>query len=318
MKKELYLEQKKRLLEKQSNVLSGLIFLFVLLVTITGIHLSLQTNKILWFLGQLTLAISFMQWQVLMHDMGHGHFFRPRWLNDIAGHFASIFPIVPYLSWKLIHTQHHRWTGYKCKDPTMSTQNVHEIPDKKIKLMNILWKYWIPAFSLSYSFSNFWNIKKIAQIHPASKPSITFNIIFLIALYLSLIVFFGKTFFQCWLVAYYIFLAVSEPLLFAQHVHIDQHDHITVDENLKPIPTYEQDPFSRTLIFPKFVSQFILFGFDLHNAHHCYPEIPSYMLHEIGYTPKKTTNGIEWYRAVKKMPAHTLLFMNSQQTGFDL
>lgn len=318
MSKELHLAEKKRLLEKQSNLLSSLIFFFVLLVTITGIHLSLKSNVILWFIGQLVLAVSFMQWQVLLHDMGHGHFFRPRWVNDITGHFASIFPIVPYLSWKLIHTQHHRWTGYKCKDPTMSNQNVEEIPEQKIKLMNFFWKYWIPVFSLSYSFSNFWNIKKISKIHQASKVAITLNVVLLISFYIFLVIFFSKTFFQCWLFAYYIFLSLSEPLLFSQHVHIDQHDHLTDGPDLKPIPTYEQDQYSRTLAFPTFISLFVLFGFDLHNAHHCYPELPSYLLHELDYKPGKTTNGLKWYFAIKKMPSHTLLFMNSQKTGFDL
>lgn len=318
MIKEQHLTEKKRLLEKQSNFLSAVIFIFVSLVTVTGIHLSLQSNIILWFIGQLVLAVSFMQWQVLMHDMGHGHFFRPRWLNNIAGHFASVFPIVPYASWKLIHTQHHRWTGYKCKDPTMSNQNVDEIPLKKIKLMNFFWKMWIPVFSLSYSFSNFWNIKKITSIHEASRPAITLNVILMIAFYLSLIVLLGKTFFLCWLLAYYIFLSVTEPLLFAQHVHLDQHDHLLDGHDLKPIPTYEQNIFSRTLVFPSFISQFILFGFDLHNAHHCYPELPSYLLHELNYKPAKTTNGFKWYIETKKLPAHTLLFMNSQKSGFDL
>lgn len=316
--KKFYLEQKKVLLEKQSNLLSALIFVFVLLVTLTGIHLSLKPNILLWIVGQFLLAISFMQWQVLMHDMGHGHFFRPRWLNDITGHFASLFPIVPYLSWKLIHTQHHRWTGYKCQDPTMSNQNVDEIPENKIKLMNFFWKYWIPVFSLSYSFSNFWNINKISKIHQKSKIPITINVIMMILIYLGLIMVLGKTFFQCWLFAYLLFLSLSEPLLFSQHVHIDQHDHILIGDQLKPIPTFEQNIYSRTLVFPTFISQFILFGFDLHNAHHCYPELPSYMLHELNYEPSKTTNGIQWYLAIKKMPSHTLLFMNSQKTGFDL
>lgn len=318
MIKEQYLSQKKLLLERQSNVLSGLIFFFSLLVTITGINLSLHSNILLWIIGQILLAISFMQWQVLMHDMGHGHFFRPRWLNDIAGHFSSIFPIVPYLTWKLIHTQHHRWTGYKCKDPTMSNQNIDQVPAHKIKLMNFFWKYWIPVFSLSYSFSNFWNIKKISLIHTPSKWPVTINVILMIALYLGLIIFFGKTFFQVWGFAYLLFLSISEPLLFSQHVHIDQHDEIYEGDDLKPVPVYEQDIYSRTLSFPPFISHFILFGFDLHSAHHHYPELPSYLLHDLDYSPTKKTDGIRWYLAVKKMPSHTLLFMNSKKTGFDL
>ena len=59
-----------------------------------------------------------------------------------------------------------QWVGFKDKDPTQNLLTLKDIPLKRSKIINFCWKYWIPIFTLSFSFDNFWNLKKLNQLYP--------------------------------------------------------------------------------------------------------------------------------------------------------
>lgn len=48
---------------------------------------------------------------ILAHECGHGAFSRSKTLNNVAGFLLHSSLLVPYYSWKISHSHHHKATG---------------------------------------------------------------------------------------------------------------------------------------------------------------------------------------------------------------
>ena len=65
----------------------------------------------------LTLALSvptaglLVRTFIIMHDCGHGSFFRSRRANDLVGFIAGVLTLTPYLQWRRDHAIHHATSG---------------------------------------------------------------------------------------------------------------------------------------------------------------------------------------------------------------
>ena len=298
-----------RLHMKSSGLVAAMTVSCLLAATACFILLSLSASRITWLAGQFGLAITILQWFILVHDTGHGCFFRSRPANVIVGHLASIFPVLPFYPWRYIHRSHHIWTGWKDKDPTMVVETANTRSAMTIAFMNFCWRWWIPVFTLSFSFLNFWNIQKLFRLYPGTiqKMQNILSIAFLLVLYPVVICWIGPdVFFRIWLFAYLLFLLISDPLLLSQHSAVPQKmsNGMVVD----PISFREQDKYSRTLLFPAWIERFILLGFNNHIAHHLFPYIPGYRLHHIKIDSPGAENWREWLIWAKKTPAQILLF----------
>lgn len=80
---------------------------------------------ILWFLMYKSLAISYwltlllaplaggmlVRVFIILHDCGHGSFFKSSKANDIVGTIAGILTLTPYLQWRHDHALHHAGSG---------------------------------------------------------------------------------------------------------------------------------------------------------------------------------------------------------------
>src|ERR1700750_219795 len=47
----------------------------------------------------------------LAHECGHGSLSRKKWVNDAMGMVIHSFLLVPYHSWRLTHSTHHKTTN---------------------------------------------------------------------------------------------------------------------------------------------------------------------------------------------------------------
>jgi omega-6 fatty acid desaturase (delta-12 desaturase) len=293
--------------DPRSDVLGLWIVLAVLGLTLTGISLSFWGTGLVWLLGQLLVALSVLQWFVLLHDFGHGGFFRTRALNSIVGHVASFFVILPFYPWKVIHAAHHTWTGWKDLDPTMSQIQPRRLPVALVRGIDFCWKAWIPVFGLSFSFGNFWNLKKIYRLFPESSVRLRciWSCVYLVITVVPLVVLFPLEVLRVYGLAYFLYLFVSDPLLLSQHASIPQRN--ALGEKVNAIPHAEQDLYTRTLLFPEFVSKWILLRFDRHGPHHHFPSLPLYRLAIAGASVRNAVPALAWLRAAKATPAHRLL-----------
>ena len=103
---------------KPRNLLGALYVAFGMGVTAVALYLSASGNLAGWLIGQLLLALTLVQWFVLLHECGHETLFRSRRVHGWIGHFVSFFALIPFHSWKWIHGKHHKWTGWQDLDPT--------------------------------------------------------------------------------------------------------------------------------------------------------------------------------------------------------
>lgn len=63
-------------------------------------------------LGLAVIAAGFLiRTFIIMHDCGHGSFFRSRRANDIVGFITGVLTLTPYTQWRRDHAIHHATSG---------------------------------------------------------------------------------------------------------------------------------------------------------------------------------------------------------------
>lgn len=296
---------------KADNQKAWFTVLRVMVTSLVGIFLSLSDSIGNYIVGQFLFGVSILQWFFLVHDFGHNNYFSSKKLNALFGHVASLFCILPFYPWRYIHRGHHYWTGWKDKDPTMAVIIPRDLSPSKRAFINICWKFWIPIFSVSFSVSNFWNMKKLNNLYPDKWRENLFSILLLPFFYGVLIFLLGwDSFLKIWGPAYVIFLFISDPLLLSQHSSIPQKH--GKGEKVSPVPFKDQDEFTRSLVFPEWVTRFFLLSFNNHIVHHIFPTMPGYNLYKVEEHFPNEEKWDDWLLEAKKTSAVDLLFSQNR------
>ena len=303
---------------RASDRAASLVLVVALGLTSSGIYLSLRGSLWLWVAGQLLLGLAMVQWFALLHECGHDTLFRTRWLNTPVGHVAAFFSLIPFRVWRRIHGRHHKWTGWQDVDPT--TQSLVPRPLGLVErvLMNVAWKFWIPLFSVLYRINNFWNLPRLRELFP--KPEDRRQLIIsqasLLAVYVAVIVIAGPaTILRVFGLALLLALMAEDVLLLSQHTHIPQQ--ISHGAQVRPFPTIEQETFTRSLVFPRWLAALTL-HIDAHELHHMYPFVPGYRLGAIAYDTENEIDWWTWIRRARALPGEVFLFQNRLETGADI
>ena len=287
--------------------------------TTISIYLSLSETGVIWVIGQLLLGINMLQWFFLLHDLAHQSLFRNQTINAIFGHVASIFCIVPYYPWLYIHNAHHKWTGWKEKDPTIPEIKVEDLTRFQRNLIDFCWKYWIPIFAVNYTSQTFFNIKKLFKLFPKNdlKLKNTFSIFWIIAVFITLIMTIGPlNLLKIWGLSFLVYIFISDPLLISQHTHLDYNE---LDKQaLKPVPYIDQPLFTRSVKYPSFIEQFFFYNFPKHGLHHQFPWVPIYHLSKLQEPKENTIFWTKWLKIAKEMPGHILIFKSTKDSGVKL
>lgn len=274
-------------------------------------------NWWLWLLAQILFALAFLQWFVILHEAGHLTLFRHRRLNQIAGHLASFFALIPFHSWQPIHARHNRWTGWQDLDATTASLVPRKLRLFERAVIRGAWKTHLPLFSILYRLTNFWYIPRIRKYIPVPqhKRMIVNSLILIVAYAVFLFIIGSASFLRCCGAGLILSLMIQDLLLLSQHTHIPQR--LSQGQPVEPFPPHTQSQFTRSLQFPKWFSALIL-HFDAHELHHMYMSVPGYELHRI---PIKQPNEVHWWTwlcEVKRLPGDVFLFKNQTQTGFKL
>ena len=259
-----------------------------------------------------------LQWFVLLHETGHNTLFPNTRANLVIGHISGFFSVLPFHSWQRIHSQHHKWTGWQDLDPTTKQVVPRKLNLLEKKLMNFCWKFYLPLFSILYRINNYWNLPRLFQLFTRNKLKVkmAFNVLIMFLLYVLLVFVLGPgVFFRLFGLSFFMHLVLSDPILISQHTHVTQN--LSGEKDVKPFYPEEQAIFTRSLIFPKWISDFILFNFDAHEIHHMFPTVPGYLLSQLPFFSNNQINWIKWLKESKQVPAHILLFKNRRDTGYD-
>lgn len=303
---------------RPSNWAGGMLLSSAALLTVVAVALSLQPKWWLWLLGQALLAATMVQWFALLHECGHGTLFHSKALHAPIGWVAGFFSMIPFGCWKRVHGRHHKWTGWQDVDPTTAALVPRPLGRVERVLMNVCWRYWIPLFATLYRINNFWNLPRLRSLFSKSEDRrhIAISIITLLVAYLGLAAIVGpRTLLRVTVLASVLAFVVEELIILSQHTHIPQN--LSQGKLVPPFPAVEQEVFTRSLVFPSWLSAMLL-HIDAHELHHMYPFVPGYHLRAISYDPQNEIGWWTWVRCVRAMPGETFMFQNRIETGADI
>ncbi|HJR57947.1 MAG TPA: fatty acid desaturase [Vicinamibacterales bacterium] len=286
--------------------------------TALAVAMSLQDGWAPWLAGQALLALTLVQWFVILHECGHDTLFRTRRYHAIAGRVAAFFSLIPYHAWTRVHGRHHKWTGWQDLDPTTESLVPRPLGRAERRIVNVCWRLWIPLFSILYRVTNYWHLPRLFRMFPgpADRAAIARDALVLVAIYALLIAWLGPAMIlRLAGLALLASFGIEDLLLLSQHTHVPQK--VSHGAQVKPFPAVEQEPFTRSLRLPEAASAFVL-HFDAHELHHMYPFVPGYHLRRIAYAPENEIGWWRWVRGAKKLRGDVLLFQNRIESGYDL
>ena len=178
-------------------------------------------------------------------------------------------------------------------------------PSAKLR-ERLCWRLWIPAFTVVYRISNFWNLPRLARMDRVdpkprrrqrgrlarSPPTSRWSLgvgprrpVGGVAVGPRLVL--GS-------------LVLIEPIMMSQHTHVPQQ--LANGTTVAAHPAPEQVRFTRSLVFPAWFSKIVLLGFDAHELHHAYPAVPGYRLSSIDWEPPGRFVWWRWILRVRAMP----------------
>ena len=302
-----------------SNGAGALYLLQCAVFTSSGFLLSAKDGQFNWLLGQLLLSVAWLQWFVLLHEAGHHTLFSNRSLNTICGHLAGFMSGFPFLSWRLIHYRHHKWTGWQDLDATTASLVPRRVGKLEQTVIDFCWKFWIPIFVLIYRVNNYWNYPRLRHYLPGAgyRKKVLYNILLLICAYLFLVYTVGlATLLDLTWLSILLALIAQEIILLSQHTHIPQGNSRGV--KVQPVNAIDQEQFTRSLTMPSWAARYLLMNFNLHELHHMFVRVPGYALHKIY---RQTLNEVDWLRWTvesRRVKGTEFLFSNRDRTGVEL
>jgi omega-6 fatty acid desaturase (delta-12 desaturase) len=306
------LDMQKERFAKSNTKASGRLLIPAALA-FSGFYLSGNTATSVWITGQLILGFFFLQCFILLHETGHGSFFDNKTLNQVSGTIFGFLSFIPYYNWKEIHNLHHRWTGWRDKDPTTE---ITAQPQNKglVHFINFSWLFSVPIFILGYMLGNYWNIGKLKRFLAPSKYKKATVILGLhLGVYIGLFYCFSHFAYHYLLLALVIGLMLKELVILTQHSHVDIP--IAGAKQVKPIRYKDQVEYSRSVYFPQLFAKYFLFNFNLHEAHHAYPGVPSYQLHHVKIQSHNSSEFFTWLYKAKSMKGIDYIFSTTKNTG---
>lgn len=300
-----------------------LIVLGFSLVMAAGLWLSFQGRGMwavgCWLVGQLLVAVSFLQWFVALHEAGHGVLFARRRLNVMVGHVAGFITLIPFHGWQPIHQKHHIWAGWQDRDPTTMALVPRVLSPVERGIINGCWRTGVPLFSLLYRVNNFWNIRRLLTLLPRREVQqrLLRNVVVMVIAWAALLWWCGPlVVLQACGLGMVLGFMLQEPIMLSQHTHIPLR--LAGDVEVKPFSPAAQLPFTRSLRFPGWISTLVLLHFDAHELHHEHPNVPGWRLRALDRPTPNDVPAWTWIKKARAVPADVFLFSNRDRSGLDV
>lgn len=287
MLKQDYYAIRKRLTQENAfevNNLYGAVTVFVeaLCLTVGFIALT-QVPYFSWMYWgiQLFLGISLYRCYVILHECGHNTLFQQKTWNTLVGCLMSPFCFHPYISWREIHHDHHKWVGIVDRDHTEKQWlKLRDSPAIWQNLLRLLWKLWLPLGTIQFVFDVYWlyPIQQFKQ-HREGDWKAGFAVMIVVLPHSILMALLG--------IPNYLILVAPMILVFFLYLEgialplhgglfpFLSHDHP------QPIPYLEQDAVTRTIELPPILAVLLVYNFNLHTEHHLFPNVPWYNLPKV-------------------------------------
>ena len=234
-----------------------------------------------WIL-EMFLGLSLFRFFVILHECGHQALFSRKFMNTIFGTLMSPFCLVPYICWRNIHYQHHKWVGVVDKDPTQAILlQLRENSQLTHNLFRMIWKTWFPISFFKLIWQVFW-LYPFKEFQKKDYTNAKAGFISLIAILIP-----HAFFISYWSLIDYLIIFTPMLLIYAiwfENMNFSQHVGLfpyLSSYHPRPIPLYKQDSISRTSQMNSLFAVLCCYNFNLHIEHHLFPSAPWYQLPKI-------------------------------------
>lgn len=227
-------------------------------------------STLLHVAGIVMLALQMMHAYLIVHECGHGTFYKKSFHNDICGHFFAFFALMPFYSRRYEHATHHREAGSFHEPSTRRAMNRFKLIDPKMAaFITVCWKLWVPIFALNEHVM-LWGLPFQEGMDIKTRKSAIHTIWAYIAAGSALVVFSGQGIYAilALLPSIYLYLVLIE------FFNLPHHLTSPVEDIHGAVPFYEQAKYTRSCapMAEPFGSWFAL-NFNYHVAHHLYPAV---------------------------------------------
>jgi omega-6 fatty acid desaturase (delta-12 desaturase) len=234
-----------------------------------------------WIL-QVLLAVSMFRMFVILHECGHNTLFSSRTANTIIGSLASPFCLLPYVPWRDIHFEHHKWVGVVDKDPTQAhLLALRDMSRAETMLFRVVWKLWIPVPFMLFVWKVFW-LYPYRELRFGKMANARKGLASVLVCALPHIIFAATTGIRTYLAvcapAIVLFYVIYEIINLPQHSGLFPY---TSNTHPAPIPLRDQDEITRTTYLPRILAVLLNYNFNFHIEHHLFPSVPWYSLPKV-------------------------------------
>lgn len=285
MQKSDYLHLRRQLSEagefRKSDLVGATTMIAELSATAFGLFLLTMGAPFSWtyFVGEIWLGCCLFRCFVLAHECGHGTLFRTRALNTGAGTLMGVLSQVPYIGWRNVHYEHHKWVGVVDKDPTSAgLLKAQRYSPRMKKLLSLCWKCRLPLAALGGVISAFW-LYPMRQWQAGNTrqamsglASDLITVSPLVALFITLGMHGVLVY---WVPAMLVFYVLFEYINLTHHSGLYP---FLSDTHPEPVPLHAQDVHCRTAVMPEWLSLVLCYHFNLHTEHHFFPSVPWHRL----------------------------------------
>ena len=267
-----------------------------------GAWLSLAGEPLGLVAGTGALSLASLRWFLLLHEAGHRTLFSSRCANAWAQSLAGLLAGIPGRSWRRVHAQHHRWTGWQDVDPT-TARLAGPLPGRvTAAVLNLAWALWVPLLALLYR-RPFWTSRAGSRAERLERAAVG------AAWCGALAAGFAGGGWRLW-PGLLLGAVFQELLIVSQHSHLPQGR--AEGTRVRPIPAADQPRFTRSLRVPRWIS-WLLLGAEAHGLHHRFPQVPGPLLARIELALPHCVPALGWVREAKRHSATRYLF----RTGAD-
>lgn len=300
-------KQIKSTLNNDQSYKTYLVLLFDILMLVLSWKLSFYSSLAV-LLSQLLLCLSLIHFYLIMHEASHSAISNYKIINEFIGHVCGWLVLMPYLPRKQSHLLHHTWTGHPVRDPANKRmiEKFSVMTKKQEQKLEFIWRNWIPVIVLNDRIGLWRNPVQITSIGESKakfRQEVIFNYIYAF-FYIGLFTFLIKEshflHFINWFVPSFFCLALLEELVNLPH-HAETP---LLHPEDKALPYWNQGSVTHSCKTVPFWSKYILLNFNLHTAHHFFPNIAWYHLPKIhqkiealcpeDLSERKLQNEIDW------------------------
>jgi omega-6 fatty acid desaturase (delta-12 desaturase) len=217
---------------------------------------------------------------IIMHDCGHGSFFKSRRANEIVGWITGVMTLTPFAQWRYDHALHHASSGDLDRRghgdiDTITVKEYMAMPAaKRRKYRFVRNPFVMLGLGPIYLMINQRRLLKNAHLNELQTFSVWSTNIAIAAIVIGFSWWLGfGTFMAIYFPAIYIAAAAGIMLFYVQHQFEDTywHQHANWDyatAAIKGSSYFKMNP----------VLQWFTGNIGLHHVHHLGPRIPNYNL----------------------------------------